>query len=147
MVDEPRNEASEWWRVALESLTGIGRPDALRLLRQALTEDFVWEDRKRVVGFAGGDADAFVEAFGVYYDVADELPRFIVDEVISVRGQTLALAQARASYSEAWDSSFLAVIVYNRRASALERAIAFDVEDRLVAVEELERLHAEFDRD
>ena len=146
MAGEPRNAASEWFGLAFESLTGVDPTDAAELLRGALTERFVYEDR-RLVAMPGGDVKDFVEHFLTYYEVGEGPPRFVIDEVVAVRGESLALVQAGVSYESDWDLGFLLAIQCNGDANALERAVSFGVEDRAEAVEEIDRLHAELEVD
>ena len=139
--DEPRNAASDllratWPTFSLEALTG---EDWL----EAFDDDFVREDRRKVVGLPPANAEEYVAAMAEYFSVDDgRAPEFFVDSIVAVRGNQLVLARLRIDFASGWSSDFLVVLQHDVTMGRMQKAVRFDLDDVEAAMTELDLLFA-----
>ena len=141
---EPSNTATELARVGiawLNSLSEFGVAERSRL-RTGHTDDYVGEDRRKLIGMPAAGRDELVEQIASYWNLGAGAPEFSMDEVLAVRGDRLVLFRFRICYGPAYETSTLLLAGYTTDGRRC-RAIQFDVEDLEVAVAELDRLHWE----
>lgn len=84
--------------------------------------------------------------FDAWFDLADGRPVLTVEEVIAVRGERCVLVRLSVQYDgETAGGSHLLAARYDPAIDKLERMIAFDLEDEVAALAELDRLHGTSD--
>ena len=66
-----------------------------------------------------------------------------VEEVVAVRGERLALCRRGQTQNDRWTTHRLAVVQFDERVERVERLLNFDLEQRSLALAELDRLHGQ----
>jgi hypothetical protein len=143
MNGEPSNRASDEARRRFDALRRIGdmTVDELDEFRGYFADDFVREDRRRVVTLPSLGLDDFLESVRAYWEIGGGVPIFSVAEVIDVRGEHLVLLRARVEFSDGTATEFLSVDEYDEQMRT-KRVISFDVDDVAGAHAELDRRRA-----
>jgi hypothetical protein len=141
--DEPSNAASEFFRVTVRWLDEtLPQPSEIR---STLTDDFVGEDRRRGPTAPTMDAESYAELMGSFRDVNAGRPRFILDEIVAVRGERLAVCRAGVDYGNGWTTESIQVLQLDATLTLVQRSVHFDADDLDGAIAELDRLHTEAD--
>lgn len=141
---EPRNLASDRIRGTFPMMNRLRDMDDSELLRfrSRFADDFVREDRRRLIGVPDSDRDDWFESILAYWDLGKGAPSFRVAEVLAVRGDRLVLFRSHVGYEDG--SAIEQLIVYGLSADMRVRhAVMFDVDNLDAAFAELDRLHAE----
>jgi hypothetical protein len=125
----------------IDRLRDMDDSELLRF-RSRFTDDFVREDRRRLIAVPDSDRNDWFDSISAYWDLGKGAPSFTVAEVLAVRGERLVLFRARVEYVDGSETEIL--IVYGLSADMRgQRAVMFDVENLDAAFAELDRLHAE----
>jgi hypothetical protein len=141
--DEPRSRASDEVRgrfVALGRIDDMSA-DEFEKFRERFADDFVRDDRRRIVTLPSATLEDFIGSIRAYWQIGAGAPTFSVAEVIAVRGDRLVLFRTRVEFSDGSATEFLSLDEYDHQMRT-KRIISFDVDDRSAALDELERLHA-----
>lgn len=140
---ERGNEAS---RFLTEGVPTIGdRP--VEEMRDAVTDDFRREDRRRLVGLPDNGAEGFVDGIEALFELGRGTPTFSVVQIVATRGQRLALAHNRIEYPDGIAIELLSLVQLAADLGRMEIEIDFDVDDVEAALAELDRLHAAIEAD
>jgi hypothetical protein len=137
----PRNRASDRLR-AIHPNWGNKDHVATRG-RGELADNFVHEDRRSLVAVPATGADDYVEQILALHDIRTF--RVWIDDVVAVRGQRLALCVRGQTQADTWTTQRLAVVQFDEGVERVERLVNFDLEQRDLALAELDRLHAEIE--
>ena len=143
MTVEPRNAASDKSRADFPKFGD--RHFVETELLGTLADDFVREDRRRLIDFATATGEELVAYALSWFDVGDGQPKFSTIGTVAVRGERLALVHWRVGYEDGMGTELLAVGQYDERVQITQRVIAFDLEDINAAIVELDRMHAEIE--
>ena len=145
MPEEPRtNAAAELVKRAHDGLNSTGElpPEevaSLVDLKALYTDDFTWEDRRRLIGLGNVDGPAdFLRRIATISRSSDQ---FSISEVIAVRGQRTAAAACELNGGD-FATEYI-VVAHLSADFRLRRQVVFDLDDRADAIAEAERLHAE----
>jgi hypothetical protein len=139
--DEPSNAASDALRLNFAALNGLA--SAPRNVRAFLTDDFVHEDRRRVVSFPNVDADSHQKFVESAWQTGAGQPEFVVSEILAVRGERFAAALIRIDYGNGMLLEAIHVLALDANLRLVQREIDFDRDDIDGAIEELDRLHSQ----
>jgi hypothetical protein len=138
--DEQRNAASEAGRIVGELRLN---PERVNELASMLADDYVQQDRRKIVGQPDHNKAALIEDavwFGGEVGYAA-----IKLEVLAVDGDRLAVTRVAPRYGNDFENEFLTLIELDEACSLIQRVALFDVDDLDVAMTELDRLHAEIE--
>ena len=116
----------------------------LEVLRENYTDDFVREDRRRLVTIPAASFEEFIESLRTYWELGSGAPSFSVSEVIAVRGERLVLFRSRIAFDDGRSTESLVVLGHDDQMRA-EFATMFDPDDHDAALAELDGRHAEVD--
>jgi len=106
-----------------------------------LTDDFVREDRRRLVGVPGlVDGPTFIEQQWAWLELGHGPHSFHVDEVIGQRSDRWVVVRLRIAFEDDYAVEVLVVWQYDKAVVRLERMIVFDADDVDSALGELDRL-------
>ena len=108
------------------------------------TEDFVREDRRRLVSLPPAGRREHLDLQLLWFELGDGRPMFDAS-VLAVRGEWLALVRASTQYSDGQGREALSVVVFDRSVERSSRHVHFDLDDLDAALAELDRLNAEFE--
>jgi hypothetical protein len=139
MGDEPRNTASEVLRLGYPTL---GDGDATTL-SATLSDGFVREDRRRLIGLGVEDRETFVASSLALGDLGRGRPETSIVQVLAVRGEALVAAWGRSQYVDGTAIDVLMVVQFGVADWQLERIVLFDPDDERATLDELDRLHNE----
>ena len=137
-MTEPRNTASDLLRIAYARL---GSADAVGL-ETALAEDFVLDDRRRIIGVGIQDRDTYVKSLLDYGDLGGGSAESSIVSVYAVRGERLALACGQFKFPGDLITEALILVQYSGADWRLERSVVFDLDDEQAALAELDRLYS-----
>ena len=107
--------------------------------RARFADDFVREDRRRLVGVPSSNREEWFESIQAYWKLGKGPPTFSVAEVLAVRGERLALYLARVEYEQGPATEMLIVFALSGDMKA-QRSVMFDADDVGAALAELDRL-------
>jgi hypothetical protein len=141
--DEPSNAASEALRLNFSALNGL--ESAPRNVRAFLTDDFVHEDRRRVVSFPNVDADSHQKFVETAWQTGAGQPEFVVSEILAVRGDRFVAALVRIDYGNGMLLEAVHVFALDATLSLVQREVDFDIDDVEGAIAELDRLYSQAD--
>lgn len=141
---EVRNAASERYRETLGRVNAAvwGEVDPAALTAMTMTEDFVREDRRRVIRLPLANRAQFAEQVLAWREVADGKPTFSVREVVAVAGDRLVLLAISIDYASGQTIEMLQAVLFDDAIDRQQRIVSFDIDDRDVALAELRLLHA-----
>lgn len=141
---EVQNAASRRYREVLGRVNAavLGDVDPVALTAITMTEDFVREDRRRLIGLPPADRAQFSEQVLAWRDIADGKPTFRVPEVVAVAGDRLVLLVVSIEYASGQSVEMLQVVQFDDAVDRQQRIISFDGDDRDLALAELEALRA-----
>ena len=142
MVDEPRNAASEIARAYSNLYDDDERFDELMA---GVADDFVLQDRRKLVGGVDLDKAAFGQVRLFFMREASLESRH--REVLAVRGDRLVLTRILDRYRNGSVREFLGVGDFGGDPVQLRRTVLFGPDDVDAATAELDRLHAEIEAD
>jgi hypothetical protein len=114
-------------------------------IRAGLSDDFSSEDRRHGPTFPNGDADTYARFVASSWEVGSGHPRFLLRETVSVRGERFAACLLEIDYGDGMISETLHVLGLDPTMRLMQRTIEFDVDDRVGALAELDRLHDQAD--
>lgn len=143
VTDAPRNAASDMIRAILPNWSV--REHVATKGREDMAADFVHEDRRRLVATPVIDADGFVEQMLDLHDIRTF--KLWIEEVVAVRGERLALCVRGQTQDETWTTQRLVVVQFDEDVQRVERWVNFDLEQRDLALVELEHLAEEVEAD
>lgn len=116
----------------------------MQQFRGRFADDYVREDRRRLVGVPSSDREDWFESIQAYWELSKGPPTFSVAEVVAVRGERLVLFLARVEYEQGPSTEML--IVYGLSVDMrAQHSVMFDTDDVDAALAELDRLHAEIE--
>jgi hypothetical protein len=136
-VTESRNTASEVLQLGYPTL-GAGDEESLLA---SLSDTFVREDRRRLIGLGTEDREAFVSSSLALSELGRGQPETSIVGVIAVRGEDLVAASGPSQYADGTAIDVLMVVQFRLPEWLLERIVLFDPDDDRAAIEELDRLH------
>ena len=136
-MTEPRNTASEVLKLGYPTL---GAGDATTL-SASLSDSFVREDRRRLIGLGTEGREAFVSSSLALGDLGRGQPETSILRVVAVRGEDLVAASGRSEYVDGTVIDVLMVVQFRVPEWLLERIALFDPDDEHAAIAELDRLH------
>ena len=141
MSDEPlTNAAVERIRAGLRLANVMERDE---FTGGALTDDFVFEDRRSGFNYGRHDATTYREASRSVFDVGSGRPSWSIPEVIAVRGRRIAATALVIDYGNDMCTDMIACVRFDPQLQRLQRRVLFDIDARLAAIAELDRMHAE----
>jgi hypothetical protein len=143
---EARNAASERYRTGLAQLNALDLNDDQAvdaMVAATMTEGFVREDRRRLIGLPHADRDQFGAQVRAWTEMGEGTPVFALTEVREVAGSRLTLVAISIGYGSLEGVEMLQVILYDDAIERLQRLVSFDLDDVEGAFVELGRLHAE----
>ena len=143
MSDEPRNAASEIIRRWAAWLSD--RDFVAREITTVITPDFVRYDRRRLVAVPPADATAWVDAIFEVGELTEQWPTYEVIEILAVRGDRACASRCVVRYGDRAEALLVTVSIFDEKLQRLHRHYIFDPEDIELAIEELDRLHAELE--
>lgn len=140
--DEPRNAAGDAARAFVNLLPN---PDGMEELGRMIADDFVLEDRRRIIGLPSSDKTTFIDGWLAFAHEAG----FVANEfeMSAVRGERLALARYASKFDSAAVTEMLIVGLWDVEGPRSQRMLLFDVDALDAAMAELDRLHAEIEAD
>jgi hypothetical protein len=141
--DEPSNAASEGLRDAFVLFTENGLPPD-HVVRSWLTDDFVYEDRRRGPTFPNVDAESYPEFLRTVWETGVGRPRW-ESETLAVRGERFAVAAIRLDYGNGMLFESIHVLARDATLRLLQRAVDFDIDDVDGAIAELDRMRSQAD--
>jgi hypothetical protein len=109
------------------------------------TDDFVRQDRRRLIGAPEVDAAGFVGQILSWFEIEDGRPVFSPVAIIAVAGERCAALQMRIGFVGDRGVEMIHVVVFDELIQRQQRVVSFDVDDHDSAVGELLRLHAEYE--
>lgn len=109
------------------------------------TEDFVREDRRRLINMPLADRATYLEHSRVWFELADGRPTFSVEHVVAIRGERLVAWTIEASYESAPSVRAVIVTQFDSAVLRVERQVHFDLEDVDAALAELDSMYAALD--
>jgi hypothetical protein len=125
----------------IDRLRDMDDSELLRF-RSRFADDFVREDRRRLIAVPDSDRDDWFESILAYWDLGKGAPSFRVAEVLAVRGERLVLLRARVEYEDGSATGMLIVCGLSAD-MRVRHAVMFDIDDLDAAFAELDRLHEE----
>jgi hypothetical protein len=141
MSDEPLiNAAVERIRAGIRLANVMQRDE---FTGGALTDDFVFEDRRSGFNWGVADASAYPELGKSVFDVGSGRPIWSIPEVIAVRDQRIAATVLVIDYGDGMFTDMIACVRFDPQLRRLQRRVLFDPDDRDAAIAELDRMHAE----
>lgn len=154
-MDEPidgavRNAASERYRTGLAQLNALDVDDDQAvdaMVAATMTEGFVREDRRRLIGLPRADRDQFGAQVRAWAEMGMGKPVFALTEVHEVAGSRLTLVAISIGYGSTEGVEMLQVILYDDAIERVQRLVSFDFDDVDGAFEELRRVQAEIARE
>ena len=143
MSDEPlTNAAVERIRAGIASANVTERDE---FTVGALTDDFVFEDRRSGFNWGVVDASAYAEVGKSVFDVGAGRPIWSIPEVIAVRGQRTAATTLVIEYGNDTCTDMIACVRFDPHLQRLQRRVLFDIDARDAAIAEVDRMHAEIE--
>lgn len=143
VVGEPlTNAAVERIRAGIASANVMDRDE---FTGDALTDDFVFEDRRSGFNYGRHDATTYREVSRSVFDVGSGRPIWSIPEVIAVRGQRVAATALVIDYGNEAYTDMIACVRFDPQLRRLQRRVLFDIDARVAAIAELDRMHAEID--
>ena len=136
------NAAVECIRVGIASANEMERDE---FTGGALTDDFVFEDRRSGFNYGRHDATTYREVSTSVFDVGSGRPIWSIPEVIAVRGQRIAATVLVNDYGKDAYTDMIACVRFDPQLQRLQRRVLFDIDDRDAANAELDRMHADID--
>ena len=140
MSVEPRNAATQAFDAILPRWSD--RESVLAEWHTWFAEDFVREDRRRLVAAPTVDAAQFLDHHLTWFDMGQ--PRFEL-ESLAVRGERLSLTRVNVVLDDAFAAQMLGVARFSSDVTKIERMVLFDVDDVDSAAAELDAMHAEIE--
>jgi hypothetical protein len=107
-----------------------------------ISEVFVRQDRRRLIGVPEASRDAFFGQITSWASVADGQPTFTIEEVLDVREDWLLLCRLSIGFPPGPLSEQLQVLVYDPAVERVVRMMSFDPDALAEAHAELDRVHA-----
>lgn len=123
-----------------------GEVDPIALTGLTMTEDFVREDRRRLIALPLADRDQFREQVLAWRDVADGRPTFTATEVLAVAGERLVLLVVSVDYPSGPGIEMLQVVLFDDLIDRQQRIVSFDNDDREAALAELREAHRKIEQ-
>jgi hypothetical protein len=111
---------------------------------EGFTDDYVREDRRKLVGISSSGAREMLENALLWFDLGDGKPILTV-EVVAVRGDRLVLARLHVGYRDGDATGVLSVTQFDEAVEKTQRAVRFDPDDLDAALAELDKLHTELE--
>lgn len=142
MVDEPHDAASELAR-AFEEL--FGDHDRFDEVMAMIADDFVQQDRRKLVGGPDLDKAGFAQALMFFLRETSLESRHL--ERLAVRGDRLVLSRVTERHRDGSVREFLVIGDFGAAPVQLQRTVMFDTDDVGAAMAELDRLQAEIEVD
>jgi hypothetical protein len=141
--DEPSNAASRFLHAVCAAVTeGIPTEGAVRA---GLTDDFLYEDRRRGLRMPDADAESYPAHLRTIWQTgADGQPRF-KPETLAVRGERLAVIGMQIDYGNEMITESIHVFGLDATLSMLQRDLDFDLDDLDGAITEMDRLQRQAD--
>lgn len=143
MGDEPRNAASEFTRRWAAWLSD--RDFVAREITTLITPDFVRYDRRRLVAVPPAGATAWVDELFEIAEPTEQWPTYELIEIVAVRGDRACASRWVIRFGDRAEAHVVMVSIFEEKLQRLQRHYIFDPEDIEVAIEELDRLHVEFE--
>lgn len=134
---KPRNAASDFARYGFSQMH---EPDFIAGLADRLSDEFVFEDRRKMLGLGESDRSELSEGYLLLHDLGGPA-RVEVQEVLAVRGRRLVALRVRHTFTDQdiyLESIF--VIQYDRPVFLTERTVLLDSENVEEAIAELDRM-------
>jgi len=146
-VDEEDVRPSERW--VREFVARWREPDFIaRELRTLLTDDFVRVDHRRLVGVPGAvGPDEYVEQQLSFAEPGTERPTPELLGVLGTRGNRCVATRSRVVYLNGTASDMITVRAFDAAVEKCARLVIFDADEVDSALQELDRLHAEIERE
>jgi len=143
MSDEPLNNAAvEYLRAGIRFANLVQRDE---FTSGALTDDFVFEDRRSGFNYGVADASAYAEIGKSVFDVGSGRPIWSIPEVIAVRDQRIAATALVIDYGNDMYTDMIACVRFDPQLQRLQRRVLFDIDAREAAIAEVDRMHAEIE--
>jgi len=143
MSDEPlTNAAVEFIRAGIRVANEMQRDE---FTGGALTDDFVFEDRRSGFNYGVVDASAYTVLGKTVFDVGSGRPRWSIPEVIAVRDQRIAATTLVIDYGDDMYTDMIACVRFDPQLRRLQRRVLFDIDAREAAIAEVDRMQAEID--
>jgi hypothetical protein len=137
---EPRNASSEF----LDSIVDRMNSE-FEMMPSWMTDDFVRQDRRRLVATPESNGSEFVENVRAWFSVGAGTPRFRVAEVYAVAGDRCVTHRVSIDFDGSFASDMIHSIRCNASVDKMQKIVTFDPDDLDAALAELERLHAEIE--
>ena len=133
---EPRNSATD--RLAIHVAELHRTAD---LPRSLYTEDFMSEDRRRVIGAPTADLEDFARNRAVNKELG--AVRGLTRRLLAVAGDRCCCVEHLSMYARGEEIEAIHVLQFDQSIERLRRLVIFDVDELDDALAELHRLHAE----
>jgi hypothetical protein len=140
MGTEPSNAASEVAREFLQAWND--RERFLSEWDKWFAEEFVREDRRRLIAMPDADSSAYKEEFRSWHELTGGgHPLFDYAEVIAIHGERLGCNRTFVRWGSNISMEVLCVGQWNEDVTQVQKLVLFDADDVEAALEELDRLH------
>jgi hypothetical protein len=145
MSDEPlTNAAVDRLRTGIRLANVMQRDE---FTGGALTDDFVFEDRRSGFNWGVVEASAYPEISKSVFDVGSGRPSWSIPEVIAVRDQRIAATVLVIDYGDGIYTDMIACVRFDPQLRLLQRRVLFDLDARDAAIALLDEWHAEIDEE
>jgi hypothetical protein len=121
-------------------------PPSEEAVRALLTDDFVYQDRRRGLSFEDCDADSFPKYVQTPWNTGATVPPRFELETLAVRGERFAAVATRADYNGMLIES-IEVVALDPTLRLVQRTVDFDRDDVDRAIAELDRLDSQAEAD
>jgi hypothetical protein len=136
--EERTNAASEFLVAGCSALNeGAPSPD----VRANLTDDFLFEDRRRGRLLGQGGADDWHKFLLSTWQTGAGDPHYRVSDIVALRGDRFAACRLELDYGNGMTTENVEVIGLDPTLTLLQVVIDFDADDIDAAIAELDRLH------
>jgi hypothetical protein len=145
-TDAVWNAASARYQVCLDLLNSLDLNDpesVAGVVEATMREDFVREDRRRLIAVPSVGRDLFAEAVRAWAEMGLGRPTFRVTDVIDVAGDRLVVVAISIDYESGQSVEMLQVVLFDEPIERTQRLVSFDRDDYDAAATELEVLFSE----
>mgnify|MGYP001814588548 CR=1 FL=1 len=141
--DRPKNAGSERLWALVNGLNEVEVRDTV----EWHTEDFVRQDRRRLVALPEVDRHGFIEQILAWSELEDGKPIYTPLVVLGVAGDRCVAMRIRIGFATGNGVDLIHVVCFDRLVERMHRIVSFDPDDVDAALAELERLHGEIEAD
>ena len=144
-VDGVWNAASARYQVCLDLLNSLDlndRESIAAVVEATMSEDFVREDRRRLIALPTVDRDLFAEQVRAWADLGDGRPIFRLTAVIDVAGDRLVMPVISIGYESGQSVEMLQVALFDAPIERMQRMVSFDRDDYDAAATEMQSLRS-----